>query len=294
MTLTIKNAVVGCMATFPQRFGIIKSVVEAVAPQLDRLYIYVNETTEGFPDLSHLGNVIVLDGRDHMGDLSANGKIYPMKFIRGSVVFTLDDDFIFPPDYVSTYLNLFKIFKGKCAITTHGSIFPETVDWYYERTHVFMSIREVRSLELCSLAGSGTFAFDQNTLKFDPEDFFSEIMVDLRLSLLARDNNLPIWVVPRHEGWLQFLNTEGLWNQFSVGSLTHHTHFSRNQDFSFNRYRQLTLDAMRRAGIDLDDLDLGADLRNGLENGVTPKVWCGSRISFQKRNSYANILLGNR
>jgi hypothetical protein len=294
MELNIRDAVVGSMATFPKRFGIIQSVIEALAPQLDRLYVYVNETTEGFPDLSHLGNIIVLDGREHVGNLSANGKIYPLKYMQDCTIFTLDDDFIFPPDYVAQNLAVLRRFKGQCAVTTHGSIFPMRTDWYYERTHIFMSTNAVRSLELCTLAGSGTFAFDQRVLKVNPDDFFAEIMVDLRLSLLARDAGLPIWVLPRTAGWLHFLKTEGLWDLFSAGKLTHHTAHARPRDFSFEVYRQIALDAMSRVGLEMDDLDLSCDLRHGLHTGAVPAFWRESRISAMKRTAYMGILTGDR
>lgn len=292
MDLNIRNAVVGSMATFPKRFGIIQSVVEALAPQLDRLYVYVNETTEGFPDLSHLTNVIVLDGLSHRGNLSANGKIYPLRYMQDCIVFTLDDDFIFPPDYVARNLALLRRFDGRCTVTTHGSIFPMRLDWFYERTHTFMSTKAVQSLELCTLAGSGTFAFDQKALTVNPDEFFSDIMVDLRLSLLARDAGLPIWVIPREANWLHFLKTEGLWEVYKTGELTHHTTHARRQDFSFEIYRQVALEAISRAGLQLEDMDLSSDLRHGLQTGAIPVFWRESRVSVMKRNDYMSILSG--
>ena len=289
--VTFNNAVIGCMATFPGRFSLITPVIESLAPQLDHLYIYVNETAEGFPDFSHFANVTILDGRNHMGDLSANGKIYPIKFLTDCIVLTLDDDFIFPPDYVSTYLALLRKFNGKCAVTTHGGIFPPKVDWYYERTHVMVSIRNQPTLKLCSVAGSGTFCFDQKTLQLEPDSFFSEIMVDLRLSIMARTQGLPIWVVPRPDGWLEHIKSDGLWEIFSAGALTHHTDHARKLDWSFDIYREIANSAIAGAGIDMDSLGLDPDLQNGLVTGATPRDWNIGTISMMGRINYMKILL---
>ncbi|WP_340110623.1 hypothetical protein [Pikeienuella sp. HZG-20] len=288
---TLSNAVVGAMATFPGRFSLIAPVIESLAPQLDHLFIYANQTTDGFPDLSHLSNVTVLDGREHRGDISANGKIYPLKFVSDSIVLTLDDDFIFPPDYAATYLRLIRKCGGMCAVTTHGGMFPPRADWYFERTHTFTSIRSLPDMQLCSLAGSGTFGFDQKTLRFDPESFLSEVMVDLKLSVLAREQGLPIWVVPREENWLRFIGTDGLWEKLSAGALTHHTRFASKIDWSFGLYREIANSALDAAGLTPADLGLDADLAHGLRTGATPRLWRRGRRTCMKRNQYLEILL---
>lgn len=285
------NATVGCMATFPGRFSLIKPVIESISPQLDHLYIYVNETAEGFPDVSHLGNVTVLDGRDHMGDLSANGKIYPIRYIRDSIILTLDDDFVYPPDYVSTYVDLLEKFNGKCLVTTHGGILSPKVDWYYERTLVMASTQGVPRMQLCSLVGSGTSGFDQKAFDLNPEDFMSEIMVDLRMSIMARMQGLPIWIVPRPAGWLEHIKSDGLWEIFGAGALTHHTDFARGFDWSFDIYRGIANTAIAQAGINIGDLGLDPDLQNGLQTGTVPKSWAVSKTTLLKRIGYMDILL---
>ncbi len=292
--MTVKNyenATIGSMATFPGRFSLIRPVIDSIATQLDHLYIYVNETVEGFPDLSHLNNVSVLDGRDHRGDLSASGKIYPLRYARDCIVLTLDDDFIYPDNYVSTYVALLDRFGGKCVVTTHGSIFPSRVDWYYERTKAYAAMHAVHKIKMCSLAGSGTMGFDQKTLHLDPETFMSEVMVDLRISILARAQGLPIWVVPRPLKWLEHIPSEGLWEVFGTGGLTHHTEFARGFDWSFDIYRSIANTAIAQAGLDLDDLDLDSDLRNGLLTGNTPNDWKAGNTSMLKRIDYMDILL---
>lgn len=291
-TETLSGKVVGCMTTFPARFGLIKPVIESVAPQLDRFFIYVNETTSGFPDISEIENVIVLDGRDHLGDLSARGEMFPLRFINDCVVFTLDDDFIFPRDYVEKHLEILRAFNGRCAVTTHGSIFPDTVDWYYERTAFFVSRRAVNSLQLCSLAGSGTFAFDQRVFSPDPEEFMEQTMVDLKLSLLAAESGLPIWVVPRSENWLRFLETDGLFQEFGVGGLTNHTYHARDVDFSFSKYRNIALAAIDQEGVDIERLGLDPELKHGLQTGERPSCWREAVRTFRSRNNYYRILLG--
>lgn len=129
MSIEVQTGIVAdCMVTFPRRFGNKGQVIESIAPQLDRLHIYVNETSDGSPDVSCLANVVVMDGREHLGDLSANGKVFPLKFLCGSVVFRFEEDSIYPPEYVAANRAVLDRFGGRCAVTTHGSMLSPRVD----------------------------------------------------------------------------------------------------------------------------------------------------------------------
>lgn len=289
-TPAARNQVIGCMATFPERFAILRRTIGSIAPQLDRLYLYVNGTTDGLPQLSDLGDIVILDGRDHAGDLSANGKVYPLKFASDCEVFGLDDDFIFPPDYVRKNLTLLRRFGGRCAATTHGSILPPTTDWYYERSHVFVSVQGLAALQICTLAGSGTFCFDQRHLVIDIDDLLKDVMVDLKLSLAARTAGLPIFVLPRPEGWLTAIRMDGLWERFSKDDLTPHTYLARTFDWSFERYRDLVLTAMNQADVTAQDIGLDENLAQCLKTGDVPTAWKVSSVSYRTRARYLDLL----
>ncbi|KAA9007879.1 hypothetical protein [Histidinibacterium aquaticum] len=289
-----RGGTVGVMATFPGRFSFVAEVAASIAPQLDRLVIYVNETLDGFPDLGHLPNVTVLDGRDHAGDLSANAKVYPLDLFEECQVFVLDDDFIFPSDYVARYRAILDLFDGGCCVTTHGSTFLPAVDWYYNRAEVFVSIRGCPRVQLACLAGSGTFAFDQRRLPCRAADFPDEVMVDLQFSLMARRAGLPIWVIDRPEGWLENIKTPGLWERFSTGNITHHTRVAREVDWSFEPFRRIAAEALDRLpdGIPARAFRarLDPDLQESLVSGRVPLSWTQGTPSFRFERDHLEIL----
>ena len=286
-----EGAVVACMATYPGRYATLEPVVAALAPQVDRLFVYANETTDGLPDLSRLANVVVLDGREHAGNLSANGKVYPLRFLKGCLVLTVDDDFLYPPDYVRRIRRVLDAFGNRCCVTIHGSVLPPRLDWYYDRSKVFVSHRRLDGMQLINLAGSGTFAFHQSTLRCTAEDFLPEVMVDLRFSLLARERRLPIWSPPRPEGWLRLIHPEGLW-QIMKRSVTHHTLEARRHDWSFAVYREIANDALQAAGLSPDDPDLRLDpeLARSLVTGLPPTVWRVSAKNLAARTGHLYLL----
>ena len=292
MTDRIEGQVVGCMATYPGRFDILRQVVDSLAPQFDRFLIYVNETTEGMPDLSDHPGVIILDGNDHAGNLSANGKIYPLRFLRDCTVFTCDDDIEYPADYVSRCLALLDAFRGRCAVTVHGSVIPEQVDWYYSRLASWPFQRPNRHVQLCNLAGSGTFCFSQRAMDFSGDEALGEVMVDLKLSIAAGHAGLPIWVIPRRERWLKYIAQEGLWERFIKQPITPHTTFSRKQDWSFRKHAGIARRAIDEAGLDAARLGLDPELEHSLRTEEPPLPWRENVRSTAKRVSFLKLVGG--
>lgn len=286
----LKQKIVGCMTTFPGRFDIIRETAGSIAPQLDALLLYVNESVEGLPDFSDMPNVIIFDGQKHAGDLLANGKSYLLNFVEDCEVFTLDDDFIYPADYVSRNLDLLRRMDGRCLMTTHGSVVREDCDWYYERNMVFISIRRVLGLQLCNLAGSGTMCFDQRRLPIDIDDMLQEVMVDLKLSLSARNAGLPLFVLPREKGWLTVIRKPGLWEKYSGFELTHHTELARREDWSFATHARNAREAMAAAGLTPAEIGLDAATAHCLEHGGLPRAWQHSTVSMQTRHNYLALL----
>ena len=287
----VRGAVVACMASYPARYGSLRQAVASIAPQVDRLFLYANGTTEGLPDLSGLGDVVVLDGREHAGDLSANGKVYPLRFLRDCLVLTVDDDIVYPPDYAARMRAVLEACDLRCCACVHGSILPPKVGWYYERTRMFAGPRALAATQLVSLAGSGTFAFHQATLRCAFEDFLPQVMVDLRLSLAAREQGLPIWCVARPEGWLAPMENEGLWEVMKAGLTHRHTAEARRHDWSFARFRAVARDALAGAGPDgRAALGLDPELAHALATGTPPLSWRPGLRTYAWRAEHLRLL----
>ena len=294
----VRDARVGCMTTFPPRFSELPRVVASLAPQLDALMIYVNGDPDGLPELSSWANVDVVRGVDRAGDLSATGKMYHLQRLENCYVFTVDDDFIYPPDYAEKMIALLDGFDRQCGVTVHGSLFPPRPRWYYERTQGFDAQKPLTRHQLVTLAGSGAFLFHQSTLPVRFEDFLPDVMVDLVLSREARRRGLPIFAIARPERWLRFLGGEGLWERFRR-TITHHTVEARRHDWSFDVYRDLTLAMFERVFGRFDPdhaLALGLDeaLVGGLVSGRPPPPWRIQPLTFQRRRQHMELLLAQR
>lgn len=142
-------------------------------------------------------------------DLADNGKFLHLKITKGNeIYFTLDDDIIYPPDYVATTLaNLAK--HPNSIITYHGrKLIGRDLPYYQaHKQYRFTSNQEI-DIKI-DVAGTGVTAF--NTSIFSPLNIThhpDQRMVDLLFSLEAAKLKIPIICCARPSNWLRQINTQ--------------------------------------------------------------------------------------
>lgn len=275
------------MATYPGRFDTLQEVVMALLPQLDKLYVYVNGA-DSIPECLKHEKIVALLGKNHDGDLSATGKIYPLKLIKKGYYFTFDDDFIYPDNYVSNLIDAIDKFNRKAVVTVHGSLFAPDVDWYYERSKGYAVRQALNEYKFIHLPGSATVAFHTSTLKVQYEDFPREPMVDLRFGTLALEQNVPIIAIPRPKGWIKFLELEGLW-EANLEVITHHTPATiKAGPWNFERFRKIYrpfIDQLDKNGLER----LDSDVLDCLEEGV-PQTWGETPQAVSSRLKHIELI----
>lgn len=208
------------MAAIRDRVDSLQVVVESIAPQLDILYLYLNdyESVPGF--LEDFPNVQVFLGCDAEGDLNANGKMVFLKYEKDGIAFALDDDIIYPSNYVDHLLSELSKYKYRACCAVHGSFIHDGSVWYYERSYV-AGFRQRRDFsEIVNLVGSGTAAFPVREMR--DFDMRGPVWVDLQISLRLLAAGCPLVVVPRSHEWLRPLEYEGLYEKYK-DHVSHHT-----------------------------------------------------------------------
>jgi len=288
--------VVATMATFPARAESAALAVASLLPQVDRLYIYFNgyDTVPAFAQDDRI--VSIVGGPD----LSAIGKTVAFDYISNSIVLTVDDDFVYPADYVSRLLSILQRHQGRALVCVHGSIFAPGAQWYYERSTVYTSRKSLGACSFAMLAGSGTAAFDQSALNARYEQFAGQVAVDLKLSLLARNHGIPIICIDREAEWLKPLRPDGgLWKQFT-SRITHHTEIMhQNGPWTFDRYGRIIRDWFVKTHGSLDRerwVSLGLDERflDAITRGQAHPDWCVTANALKRKREYRALLAKER
>jgi hypothetical protein len=287
---------IGSMATFPGREKTLEDVIKRLVPQLDRIYIYLNEYKKIPTFLEKYPNVKPVLGADTYGNLNANGKMIFLDYEESDcLVFTLDDDILFPNDYVQIMSSYMAAFNYRAGLTVHGSIIPDVASWYYERTHVLGARKNLSYHHAINLVGSGTFVFMKNSIPVEFHQFTQDIYVDLALSLAALKNNVPLMAVKRPENWIEFIRYEGLWEKFK-GEVTHHTQIlQKSNAWRLDHVKSVWSEFLKPNSERIEEYikthDLDREFCLLVESNVVPISWRGSRVEIQKLETFYRDIL---
>lgn len=108
------------LATYPPRHASMLDVVRALAPQLDRLNVVLNEYEQVPQDLDAFSNVV---GILPEHDTKDAGKFLP-DVSDADYVFLVDDDLIYPDDYVARTIASFEALGPSGFVGAyHGSLY---------------------------------------------------------------------------------------------------------------------------------------------------------------------------
>lgn len=194
---------IGTMATMPSRAESFARVLPAVAPQVDRLYLYLDGFARVPEGVRAFSNVVPLLAHEH-GDLRAAGRFLPLTWQRKRCVFVIfDDDIVYPPTYVAEIVAGLAAFAGRALVAYHGNVFRPPFQSYVKDRHCYHFAAALERQTPVHSVGAGTAAFDSGHLRFDPAAWPRVLSNDLMLAIEAVRRDLPQIALPRAEGWLQ-------------------------------------------------------------------------------------------
>lgn len=194
---------IGSLATMPTRAESFARALPAIAPQVDRLFVYLDGFAEVPDILRAYGNVIPLLAHEH-GSLHQSGRFLPLTMLREPCVFVVfDDDIQYPANYVSEIAGGLAACGGRAVVGYHANVFVPPYRSYVKdrRCHHFASGVALR--QRAHTVGCGTSAFDSAQLRFDPRTWPRSSPNDLMLAIEAERRGLPRIVLPRAAGWLE-------------------------------------------------------------------------------------------
>lgn len=208
--------IVANLATYPPRRDSVIDVVRRVAPQVDQLNLVLNEYDTQIEELTNLLNVRQIIPHEDLKDV---GKFFP-DVSRACYVVLIDDDLLYPDDYVAQSIDsLSHINNSRAIFGYHGATYvrakfslkrsgrrkwwrglnPKNIGASRSTLH-FRS--KVDRPTIVDQLGSGTIVMPGEL--FPPWDFMSgsQKFVDVRLARWCFEQGIECVVLPREEDWL--------------------------------------------------------------------------------------------
>lgn len=195
-----KDKITAYMATFPSREEGLIQAVESLIGQVDELVIVTN----GYVEIPKYTNVKVVNTLEMFGDIGCAGK-FVYAFDWNGYVLTVDDDFIYPKDYVSKTIEAIEKYNRKAVISWHG----RTCDFPVKRykgghKKFYQCTKKVDSDNEVNILGTGVMGFHSDTIlpKYDIMEIRHTNCSDIYFSMSMDMREIPM-IVPKHEeNWI--------------------------------------------------------------------------------------------
>ena len=223
----MKKTIVG-IATLPDRVDGLLDTLNSISPQVDKIYVWLNGHTE-IPKVPHK-NVVF-----HRSDTNdgAIAKIRCLELFDDTdfYYFMVDDDIIYPHDYIKHNID---IFTQNSIQSSHAKIFKSfpIQDYAHSDISGYYFGGNIPKKDRVHLVGTGVCMMESTTARQIPYNtFLTNNMLDLWISSWAWTNDLPMYVVPHKNKWLNpnpIINQDNSIWQDTLKNSEYQTHIINN------------------------------------------------------------------
>lgn len=192
---------VGIASIYPRQDSLEK-VLASISPQVDKVYVSLNDYPQKPPYASRFDNVEYILNDNSRGDAN---KFLMADKTNGFYV-TWDDDIIASKSTIAYLVQGCK--KHKAITTLHGKVYDRAqlpVKSY--RRNIKINVRCLNSWDNdieVDVGGTGCMAWDTNLFRISMSDLPYKNMADIQVSLLAHQQGIKIVALAHPQGYLKY------------------------------------------------------------------------------------------
>jgi hypothetical protein len=205
LTIDINNQpVIVCgIATIYDRRDSLRETIESIIDQVDKLIVYQNGYKEFFEFLKN-DKIELISSIDTGIDMGDAGKFYCIDKYKDCYYLSIDDDLIYPKNYVNTLISKLMEYNDEIIVTFHGRILKTDAKSYYKDHYKsFRCLDNVENDEFVHFGGTGVMGFHTNIVKMKFEQFKYPNMADIWFGLFASYNKIPILCTSHKKNWIK-------------------------------------------------------------------------------------------
>ena len=195
--------IVAGIATIKEREHLLKRALKSIYPQVDKVFAVLNNYDK-VPDwIASMPNVQAIVSPNTYGDA---GKFLSVSKCEDCYFLAIDDDFIYPQSYAQYMISGVDRYG---IVSLHGRMYPRPFVDYKHWIANYRCLGSVGKDVPVDLLGTGCAAFHTKRFKVDIKDFPYRNMADVFVSVLAHQQNVPMWVLAHSRGYLHYLFPKG-------------------------------------------------------------------------------------
>ncbi len=185
------------LATVPGREAALTRCLTSLRPQVAELRVVCHDMTEPPAIVRELADAWICEP-------DTQGSASKLRWSRdwSGLYLGCDDDFLYPENYAATMLRWVRRWRGKALVCCHGRLFPAKPESYLDHKHKAAPLWPSKGGWL-NFPGAAGIAWDSR-LKV-PDRVPEKNQEEAYLALWAQANRVPIWLVPKPRGWLEWL-----------------------------------------------------------------------------------------
>lgn len=188
------------IASIGERKESLRLVLNAVSPQVERVYVSLNNYDSVPTWLYQYGNVWHESLNNSLGDASKFLKVNA----QDGICMFLDDDLIVPKTYVKDMLKGLKRYGG--AVSLHGKIYNRPIVHFKKGFANYRCLNTVdHDVTGIEVLGTGCMIFDNQEVKISLEDFKFRNMADILFSKVLYERGIPMTVLKHRYGYLRYI-----------------------------------------------------------------------------------------
>ena len=188
------------IASIGERKESLRLVLNAVSPQVERVYVSLNDYDSVPTWLYQYGNVWHEMLNNSLGDAS---KFLKVNSQAGECV-VLDDDLIVPRGFVKDMMGGLKKYGG--AVSLHGKIYNRPIVHFKKGFANYRCLNTVdHDVTGIEVLGTGCMIFDNQEVKIDLSNFPHRNMADILFSKVLYGRGIPMTVLKHRYGYLRYI-----------------------------------------------------------------------------------------
>lgn len=174
------------MATIPERAGARTMAVESLLPQVDRLIISFGH---------QVGDQVKFDC---------------CKGARDVYILGVDDDLVYPPDYVERTVTGIEEYGRGAVVGYHGF----TINQDGAREDTYRCLAGLKERAFVDVIGTGVVAFHSDALKLTGRDFPTRNAAMFWVAVKAARLGLPMVILPHPDRWFTYVeHRQTMWSE---------------------------------------------------------------------------------
>ena len=190
------------VASYNRIESLVKSL-ESIIDQCDVINVTLNSHDGDIPEILYHDKINLMLSDNSLGDAM---KFYMLDKSDGYYL-TIDDDLIYPPNYVEYMIAKCKEYGNTRVMTLHGrnfASFPIT-SYYRSATERYACLNAVKKNVIVQFGGTGVMCFHTDLLKLGIDYFMAPNMADVWIGRYCLDNKIEILCLRHESGFIKYI-----------------------------------------------------------------------------------------